>query len=366
MAQQALPFIVIGCGRMAERHLRAAAKVPDLELAGLVSSRPERAAKLAAAWRGRRPEQGTVATWSTAEAALEDPSLLARPQRLAVITSTSGSHYRYAKAALSAGWHLLLEKPMAMHAAEALELWQLAERSGRQIAMGHIYRYFPILEDIQKDLSSGMYGKPYYAQVSLRWGHDQSYYDHPGRGTAADDGGVLLNQSVHALDLAQWLLGDTLLPARAVDCAALPTLSGGGVRSRLAHRLELEDTALGALALPNGALLQLEASTCDRPQDREVSLYVLYEGCSLRASLRGKRPRWELRDRAGHSLKGRYNGPLWRHPLASLGRFLQPQRAIYEDLLAALRSARAPLADARAGMAGVCLVEALTDLSPWV
>ena len=169
----------------------------------------------------------------------------ARPD--AVIVATP--HFLHAPmtlAALEANAHVLVEKPIAMRVSEADRMVEEAQRRGRVLAVGHNYRAFAANRRLKEIVDGGRLGRIY--RVLWQWleNRPESYYGrdiwrctwrHAG-------GGVLMNQTSHDIDLLCWLLGKPVEVTAAVD--------------NLAHRHEVEDTALATVRFASGALASLQ------------------------------------------------------------------------------------------------------------
>lgn len=339
---------IVGCGRVAQKHLKAIKHHrADLFLSGLVDTRPDAARSLLR----QAGYSGTDAAYIPVYGSLDDLLSREKPDIVA-ITTPSGSHYSLAKAALMAGAHVFVEKPLTLSLPEADELIDLAAENGLQITVGHIYRFFPMVRAIEADLRKGRFGRPLYGDVKVRWGHDQAYYDAAAwRGTWTQDGGVLMNQSIHALDLMTWLLGGSVVEA----C---------GWIDRQMHQIEAEDLGLALLKLDNNAYCQLEGSTSTDPRHPEASFTIECSAGEIKAGLLSGRPVIRIRDRRGKSQTGRYVRRFFKETWQQGGirAFLQlknPHSAIYEDLIKAIREQRAPLADGLSGRQAVAAVLAV-------
>ncbi len=335
---------IVGCGKVAAKHLKAIRHLDKtLRLAGLVDTRPEAARSLLAQAGIREPVPVFAALDLLLEA--EKPDLVA-------ITTPSGTHYRLARQALLAGAHVLVEKPLTLSLDEADDLLALAAERRLQIAVGHIYRFFPLVQDLAADLAAGKLGRVLYGSVAVRWGHDQAYYDAASwRGTWEQDGGALMNQSIHALDLMMFLLGGKVVAAT-------------GQIGQLAHRMEAEDFGLATLKLDNGTYCLLEGTTATDPKRPEASFTVFADNGEVRAGLYAGKPYVRVRDRAGHDLTGRYwRRFLWqtwrKGGLRALARLGNPHSGIYADLARAIRTSRPPLADGKSGRDAVAAVLAI-------
>ena len=345
-----LSYALIGCGRISVKHLKAVLKKNSgLSLTAIVDSNPDapgnllRAAGLSE--NAAKKLLVSVKLYTDYQEMLDEE----KPEVVA-ITVPSGLHYRIAKAAILSGAHILLEKPMTMRSSEARELYELSESTGQKIAMGHIYRYFPIVGNLKKDIASGVFGTISHGSVVVRWGHDQAYYDQAAwRGTWKSDGGALMNQTVHALDLLCWLMNGTAVSANAM-------------LARRFHNMEAEDVALGMLTLDNQTLCHVEGTTNTSIHDHEASFFINGSKGTLRVGLRKGKPFFDIRDADGHRKNFYYlRKDLKEKGLAALLALLNPHTGIYKDLVEAIHENRNPIADAKSGYTSVDMVLAMYE-----
>ena len=343
-----LKYALIGCGKIAIKHLKAARYYRnDLEIAALVDPNPAAAAALchSCLYTGREAAAIPVYPDYAAMLAGIKPDLVA-------ITTPSGSHFEIASAAIAAGSHVLVEKPLTLSLEEADTLLAAARERQVQIAVGHIYRFFPMIQSVENDLRQGRFGQILHGDVKVRWGHDQAYYDQAAwRGTWSQDGGALMNQSIHALDLMTWLLGSG---ASEVF----------GWIDRKTHRMEAEDFGLAMLRLQNGSYCQVEGTTTGNPQRQEASFYILCTEGEIRGGILAGKPSLEIRDRQGNNLTSRYLRRFLMEQLHSGGlktliQLKNPHSGLYGDLIRAIRENRPPLADGWSGRQAVELVLAI-------
>lgn len=330
-----LKVLIIGCGRVAVKHLKAIKSLKgQLVLAGLCDAKKEAAEKLL-------KESGFPANtqifddYKTAITSLK-PNITA-------ITVPSGLHYEIATFAMNEGSDLLLEKPMAMSNTQSREIYEISRKAGRKIAMGHIYRYLPIVSLIKEDIAKGMYGKVTHGSIYVRWGHDDSYYDSAAwRGTWKADGGALMNQTIHAIDLLVWLMGSEPVEAQAM------------IAKRL-RKMEAEDVGMAILRLENGALASVEGTTCTDPAKHMAMFTITCEKGSFSMGLDSGKAKLDLRLLGGKKLNGKY---LRRQiKLNGLGftikSALNPHLGIYKDLALSINNNKAPIADSYAGFSSV-------------
>lgn len=384
-----LKFALVGLGRAARHHLMALR----------VQQKKGRAELIAVADANQAAADKALHTH--AKAYFKDVPIYAslgeilehcQPDVVA-ITTPSGSHKALAMEALAAGCHLLVEKPIAMSSDDAREICEAAEKAGKRVALGHVYRYFPLVDQVQHDLKVGRFGRIYYGTVQVRWGHDQAYYDSaPWRGTRAADGGVVMNQSVHALDLMRWLLcvgeneapkisetfksHETLNPSevsgvfgpsyasKTSDTSKAPETSVKAFCDRQSHRMESEDLGLALFCFGNGSYLSYEGTTSSEPAAQEASFYICAEKGEIRARLYRKKISCEMIENGGKRVTRQYirrwlGRELKKEGLAALTQIGNPHYFIYSDLIEAICEKRDPRASARDGLASVAMVEAV-------
>jgi predicted dehydrogenase len=170
-----------------------------------------------------------------------------------MILAPPSAHLELALRFAAAGKHILLEKPLERSTARALRLVEAAEAAGIKLGVVFQHRFRAASEQLRGLLHEGALGELAAANVISPWWRPQSYYDEPGRGTLArDGGGVLITQAIHTLDLLLSLTG----PVAEVAAIAGTT--------RL-HRMETEDFAGAGLRFANGAYGALMATTAEYP-----------------------------------------------------------------------------------------------------
>ena len=171
---------------------------------------------------------------------------------VAVLTPPN-THLDIVKCCAVAGKHVLLEKPLEITIARSEEL--VADCRGGGITLGVVlqHRHKPAVARLTRALRAGELGMLIGASASIRLWRPQSYYDEPGRGTRArDGGGVLVTQAIHTLDVLLSLAGD---PREVKSYAATAPV----------HRMECEDLVCAAVHWQNGALGVIEATTTAYP-----------------------------------------------------------------------------------------------------
>src|SRR5262245_60579184 len=235
MSDNRLGAAVIGCGGIGHTHARAFRQIPRARLVAVSSRDGEKARRVADA------EDCAFTTDAAALIGRGDVDLVA-------IATSSGSHAALALAALAAGKHVVVEKPLAMTAADARRVIDEARRRHRVLSVISQRRFEPGFAAVKRAVAAGALGRLLLAEASCPYFRPQSYYQSAAwRGTIADDGGALMNQGIHLVDLLLWIAG----PARRVS----------GLVATQAHAIEAEDLALAHVWLESGAFATLLAST---------------------------------------------------------------------------------------------------------
>ena len=232
---------VIGAGMASGPHLRALAEIEQATVRWIVTGNAERAAAASALAPGSRVS-------ASPGEALADPDV-----DVALILTPPNSHLEVISAAAAAGKAVIVEKPLEVTVARARRAIDVCAQAGVPLAVVHQHRFRASVATLKTLLDQGRLGPLHSIEVRVPWWREQAYYDEPGRGTyARDGGGVLITQAIHILDLALYLCG----PVTAV-CARITTSPS--------HRMEAEDLAVAVTEWECRALGTILASTAHRP-----------------------------------------------------------------------------------------------------
>ena len=124
------------------------------------------------------------------------------------IATESGPHAEIALACIERGIPVIIEKPMAMSMGEAEEILRLSREKNVLVSVCHQNRFNLAVQKMRAALDAGRFGRLSHGSIHVRWNRGQSYYDQaPWRGTWAQDGGCLMNQCIHGIDLLCWMFG---------------------------------------------------------------------------------------------------------------------------------------------------------------
>lgn len=237
---------IVGAGMASKPHALALKSLADrVAVRGVYRRDAEKLAAFTA-------EYGFPAVASY-ETMLADPAVDA----VLILTPPNAREELVAKAA-AAGKHILMEKPVERSTEAAERIVATAEHAGVKLGIIFQHRFRAASQKLAALMAEGALGRLQAAQLTVPWWRPQSYYDQPGRGTVAQDGGgVLITQAIHSLDLMLSLTG----PIRDVQAIAATT----GL-----HRMETEDFVGAGLSFANGASGALMATTAFYPGGAEA------------------------------------------------------------------------------------------------
>jgi len=238
-----MKFGIIGAGMIGHFHAKAITAMTNGTLHSVFDLRQEAAEKLATEYGAK---------------AFSDLSDFLADDELEIVTvgTPSGAHLDPTLAALDAGKHAIVEKPLEITTERIDQLMEAAAANGKTLAAVLNRRFHPGMNAFRKASSEGRFGTLSSASAYIKWYRDQAYYDSAGwRGTwALDGGGALMNQSIHTVDALLYLAG----PVKSVQANT----------TCLAHeRIEVEDHCVALLEFENGARGVIEASTCTWSKD---------------------------------------------------------------------------------------------------
>lgn len=251
--------VILGTGAIAQVHVDSLLQHSDrCRIRALCDIRPEKAQALA-----REKGLADVAVHSDYREAVERSDV-----DLVCICLPPSLHGRTAVAALHAGKHILLEKPMASSLAECDTILAAGEQAGRRVSVVSQNRFQTSMMRLKDVLDSGLAGRILHGSVNSYWWRGQSYYDLWWRGTWENEGGgCTINHAVHHADLLLWMMG---MPQRVFSYFA----------NLNHHNSETEDYSTSVLAYADGSVAQLNASLVHHGEEQEL----IFQGEKARVS----------------------------------------------------------------------------------
>lgn len=329
MAPDRVRLAVIGAGLGSGPHFKSLNDLAsDVEL---VWVHARDAARLAAA----QLPHGAIRT-TRLQDILDDASVQA-----ALVLTPPNTHLELVQQLARAGKHVLVEKPLEVDLARAQCLVEVCEQQGVKLAVMLQHRLRPAATRLRDLLKAGDLGPLVSASASVRWWRPQTYYDEPGRGTLArDGGGVLMTQAIHTLDL---LLSYTGLPKRVMGLASTSPV----------HSMEGEDCACALLHYASGAMATLQATTAAYPGFPER---LELNGALGSASLEAGVLQVVFMNGQTVSVGDRQDSGGGADPMAFDH---AAHRTVLKDFIDALRQGRAPAVSGRSALAAQQVIEAI-------
>ena len=204
---------------------------------------------------------------------------------LVILATPSGMHAKQVFLAAEAGVNVCTEKPMATKWKEGINMVKLCRNNNVKLFVVKQNRFNKTIDLVRKQILSGRFGKLALVTVNVLWQRPQSYYDQDDwRGTLDLDGGALMNQASHYVDLLEWMIG----PVESIN-ASIATIS---------RNIEAEDTAVIKIKWKNGALGTMAVTMLAYPHNLEGSITILGENGSVKIGGKAvnKIELWEFKD----------------------------------------------------------------------
>ncbi|HUQ12401.1 MAG TPA: Gfo/Idh/MocA family oxidoreductase [Steroidobacteraceae bacterium] len=234
-----LGFGFIGAGAIAHFHAKAVAESNGGFGVGVVS-------------RSRATAQKFAAEHALGFASDDVDALLKQPGLDAVcITTPSALHLQPALAAIRAGKHLMIEKPLDATVEGTDHILHEAEKHGVRVGSIFQARFGDAARQVKAAIDGGRFGRMVLASCYVKWNRTAEYYTGWKGKLSEDGGGVIINQAIHGVDLLQWFAG---MP---VEVFAWST--------QRVHAIESEDTCVAALKFGSGAFGTIEGTTATWP-----------------------------------------------------------------------------------------------------
>ncbi|WP_042470971.1 Gfo/Idh/MocA family protein [Bacillus ndiopicus] len=244
-------FAIVGCGFIAKKHAEAIKNIKGAKLYAVCDKEPELMQPYVV--------EHEAEPYTDFEEMLQNPNI-----DIVNICTPSGSHAILAELAAKYKKHIIVEKPIAMTIEDTDRIIKAATENNIKLAVVHPNRFRPVALKLKEIMDSGKLGEISHALCVVNWNRGQHYYDQsPWRGTKAFDGGVLMNQAIHNLDLLLWYLGNPM-EVMSMDATRL-------------RKIEVEDVSTGIIRFESGAIATVQASTTVYPRNYEESITIFGE-----------------------------------------------------------------------------------------
>lgn len=251
-----MKYAIIGCGRISVNHIQAAldnkldiVAICDID-ENMLTEKKE---------KFKLSDNVNLYTDYKEMLAKEKLDLIA-------ITTESGKHAAIALDCLNNGVNLIIEKPIALSIKDADAIIKLAREKKLVVSPSHQNRFNKSIQKVREAVEQDKFGKKLYGTAHIRWNRGEGYYKQAlWRGTWEQDGGALMNQCIHNIDLLIWMMDSE------VDTVFAFT-------DNLIHDyIEAEDLGIAVIKFKNGSHGIIEGTTNVFPKNLEETLYIFGE-----------------------------------------------------------------------------------------
>lgn len=251
-----LKVAIIGCGRIATKHINAISKNNELlELISVCDIKINKAIEKSELYYDLTGKKINVYTDY-------NKMFLEEKIDLVSICSESGNHFKHAYDTLNFGLSVLVEKPFTMDEKDGLKLIKIANEKDLFVSVVHQNRFNEPIKLLKDSVKNGYFGKIINITARILWNRNDDYYlEAPWRGTKKMDGGTLMNQCIHNIDLLIWLADSEVINVKSE-------------RGTYLRNIEMEDFGAALVRFKNGIIGIIEGSACVYPSNLEETLSV--------------------------------------------------------------------------------------------
>lgn len=330
-----LKYAIIGCGRISPNHI-AAALANKLDIVALCDVYESKMADTIQKFNLTNDTK----QYTDYKEMLENE----KPELVAICTE-SGKHGQIALDCLDAGANLIIEKPIALSLEEADKIIEKANEKKIKVCACHQNRFNKSIQKIREAIEDNRFGRLLHGTAHVRWNRGEDYYKQaPWRGTWEQDGGALMNQCIHNIDLLRWMMGNEITEVV-------------GLTDNLIHEyIDAEDLGMALLKFSNGSYGIIEGTTNIYPRNLEETLYIFGEKGTVKVGGKSVNliEEWQFADNLDDSedIKEKYS----ENPPNVYGFGHTP---LYVDMVNAIRNDRQPYVTAYDGRNALELVLAI-------
>ena len=261
-----LKLALIGCGRISTNHIKAIIdNFKDIELVAVCDILKDKAELKADEYLVKAQEKNMPEVRPNAYADYRE-MVQSEDINICVICTESGYHAELSLYCLNLKKHVLVEKPMAMSIFDADKMIQIAGKNRLKLAVCHQNRFNPPIQKLRQAIDEERFGRIFAGTARILWNRNKGYYDKANwRGTWKLDGGCLVNQCTHNIDLLQWMIDSE------IDSVY------GQTGNYLHPYIQTEDYGSIIIKFKNGAIGNIEGTVCVYPKNLEETLTILGE-----------------------------------------------------------------------------------------
>lgn len=330
-----MKYALIGCGRISKNHIKAA-KNNNLEIVAVCDLLQENMKKVL--------EVNEISSSQIKFYNDYKKMILNEKPDIVSVATESGYHAEISIFCIEQGCNAIIEKPIAMNMKDARLIVEKSKQYDVKVAACHQNRFNVAVQELRHAIENNRFGKLSHGSINVRWNRNINYYTQaPWRGTWAEDGGCLMNQCIHGVDLLRWMMGDDVESVYGVT------------KQNFHDYLEAEDLGMAIIKFKNGAIATVEGTTNVFPKNLEETLYIFGENGTVKIG--GKSTNnidvWDFSDETEEDKK---NKGLVEHTSNVYG---NGHTELFKDFILAIKKNRQPYIDAEAGMRAVELILAI-------
>ena len=331
-----MKYALIGCGRISPNHV-VAAKNNGLDIVALCDPISENAMDKIVKFDLDTDNVRVYLDY-------KDMLSIEKPELVAIATE-SGKHAKIAIDCINAGCNVIIEKPIALSLKDADEIIEAGIRNNVKVCACHQNRFNKSIKKIREAVDKNRFGKLLYGTAHIRWARNHEYYERASwRGTWEQDGGALMNQCIHDIDLLRWMMGGDIEEVMAMT-------------DRLTHPyIEAEDLGIALVKFSNGSYGIIEGTTNVYPKNLEETLYIFGEKGTVKAGGEAVNiiEEWRFSDYLEEPEVVKEECSENPPNVYGFG-----HTKLYKDVIEAIENDRQPLVDAKAGRDALELVLAI-------
>lgn len=332
-----MKYALIGCGRIATNHVKAVIN-NGLEFVAACDIELDKI-ELLLRKHGLEKADSIKRYSDYTDMIAENPDI-----DLVAIATSSGVHAEIAIFCIEHGINVIIEKPIAMNMQDAEKIVALSEEKNVKVSACHQNRFNIAVQQMRKAIENDRFGKLSHGSIHVRWNRNKDYYTQaPWRGTWAEDGGCLMNQCIHGVDLLRWMMGNEVVSVYGV------------IRQQQHDYLETEDVGMAVVTFSNGSIATIEGTTNVYPKNLEETLYLFGEKGTVKlgGTSTNNIDVWNFADETEEDIK---NKGLEEETSNVYG---NGHTSLYADVIDAIKNDRRPYVDAVAGKNALELILAI-------
>lgn len=332
-----IKIAIIGCGRISYKHVEAITQnreeielvaVCDVIEANAISKKDEYIKIL--------DKNVEVKVYTDYKEMLKEVDI-----DMVTIATESGYHPEIAMDCMNSGKHVIVEKPMALSTKDADKMIECARKNNVKLCVSHQNRFNEPIQKLRTAVEENRFGKLVNGTARILWNRNMGYYQQaPWRGTWELDGGTLMNQCIHNIDLLQWMMGGEIDTVYAQCGTFLRDIEG-------------EDFGAIIIKFKNGAIGIVEGSACVYPKNLEETLSIFGETgtVSIGGLAVNSIETWKFaddKDSEEEILKQQQGDP---DSVYGFG-----HTPLFKDMIDAINMDREPLINGEEGMKGMSII----------